>query len=515
MRILLMIIFIFASVFVRGQNQQDNLLDIWNDTSLPDTTRIDAVHEFININYHKIPPDSIFYLAQLQYDIAIKNGLKNYLAKALNSRGRAYSLLGDFENAIILHRRSLELCREVKCKKGILESITNLGNVFYERQDPKTAIDYYHQSVLAAKSLEDPKKVVAAYNGLATIYKEEKDNDNAKLYFTKALKINKSIADKLEVAHSLCNLAIVNAIGGDFKTAIEKFQETYEIQKELNLIRDMAESLLNIANIYYILGDDASEKKELIKSNELYTTAVEYNNKALVYAQSVGSVTEVRHASKDLMLEYYPRGQTVEPTQVHDPSIGIRKSISNIEGGRQQMSSDNSYVLTKHSAEPSHKRILNDQKSRKSAHLKWASFLLLSTGAIIYFLIHKRRAAKTASPVVGQDDIEPIITIDSMLEKGLYVNNADRPKLKKDMILAAADGNLNDSDWKILNALYESPGINNREISNKVALSIDGVRSSLRKMYRLFDIPKSQKNQRIALVVIAINISNSQEDSKE
>ena len=513
MRSLLMIIYIFVSVISYTQNKQDNLLATWNNATLPDTIRMDAVHDFININYHKIPPDSIFYLAQLQYDIANENGLKSYLAKALNSRGKAYSLFGDYEYAIDLHQESLDICIEVKCKKGIFESITNLGNVYYERQDPQKAIDYYHQSVIAAKELEDPKKIATAYKGLATIYKEEKDNENAEMYFTEALEINRNIADNLGIAHSLCNLAIVNAIGGDFMTAIEQFKQTYEIQKDMNLTRDMSESLLNIANIYYVLGDNASEEKDREKSNEFYTIAIKYNERALVHAQAVGSVTEIKHASKDLMLEYYPqKGQSIDPIQMHDPSIGIRKRINKIERKSLQLKDKNSYALINDDVRHDTQYTEQDQQAWKFSYLKWVLLILSTTGIALYFLFKNRSSLNISEPE-ELVKVEKIITIDSILEKGLYVNNAERPKLNKGLILAAADGSLNDSDWKILNVLYESPGINNREISKKVSLSVDGVRSSLRKMYRLFDIPKSKKNQRIALVVIAINISNSKEDT--
>ncbi|HPJ47106.1 MAG TPA: AsnC family protein, partial [Tenuifilaceae bacterium] len=81
--------------------------------------------------------------------------------------------------------------------------------------------------------------------------------------------------------------------------------------------------------------------------------------------------------------------------------------------------------------------------------------------------------------------------------------------LNREKISEAINGVLNDSDWNILSILCESPTISNREISEKILLSFEGVRSSLKKMYRVFDIQNSVENQRIALVIKAIRISNT------
>ena len=81
--------------------------------------------------------------------------------------------------------------------------------------------------------------------------------------------------------------------------------------------------------------------------------------------------------------------------------------------------------------------------------------------------------------------------------------------LDRTKIDAAVNRVLNDSDWNVLSLLCKNPTINNREISEQISLSFEGVRSSLKKMYRIFNIQNSSENQRIALVIQAIRISNT------
>ena len=65
---------------------------------------------------------------------------------------------------------------------------------------------------------------------------------------------------------------------------------------------------------------------------------------------------------------------------------------------------------------------------------------------------------------------------------------------------------LNETDWSILNILIEDPTAMNKQIAEKANLSIDGVGSSLRRMYEYFEIHET-KYKKIALLHKVIKIS--------
>ena len=93
------------------------------------------------------------------------------------------------------------------------------------------------------------------------------------------------------------------------------------------------------------------------------------------------------------------------------------------------------------------------------------------------------------------------------LRKKAIEGISKREKLNKELIETNIKAQLNSTDWNILNSLYNNPQISNIDISSKISLSIHGVRSSLKKMYTLFNINKSVRDQRILLVIEAINLS--------
>jgi hypothetical protein len=65
---------------------------------------------------------------------------------------------------------------------------------------------------------------------------------------------------------------------------------------------------------------------------------------------------------------------------------------------------------------------------------------------------------------------------------------------------------LNKTDWNVLNELAQDPIISNKMIAEKIFMSVEGVSSSLRRMYIYFDIDDT-RNKKIALVMKAIQVS--------
>lgn len=62
---------------------------------------------------------------------------------------------------------------------------------------------------------------------------------------------------------------------------------------------------------------------------------------------------------------------------------------------------------------------------------------------------------------------------------------------------------LNKTQIAILTIIYNYPTIGNDELAEQIHISKEGLRSSLRKLYDLFNIDKKHKNKRLALVIAA------------
>ena len=86
--------------------------------------------------------------------------------------------------------------------------------------------------------------------------------------------------------------------------------------------------------------------------------------------------------------------------------------------------------------------------------------------------------------------------------------DSNKFELNIEKIEHAINRKLNVTDWKVLKILLENPVITNKEIAEKVFMSVDGIGSSLRRMYEYFNI-KESKYKKISLLLEGIKISNN------
>ena len=84
--------------------------------------------------------------------------------------------------------------------------------------------------------------------------------------------------------------------------------------------------------------------------------------------------------------------------------------------------------------------------------------------------------------------------------------STDGFKLDREKIEEKINKPINETDWKVMNILLEDPVISNKDIAQKAYMSVDGIGSSLRRMYQLFDI-KDSRYMKISLLMELIKIS--------
>jgi len=84
--------------------------------------------------------------------------------------------------------------------------------------------------------------------------------------------------------------------------------------------------------------------------------------------------------------------------------------------------------------------------------------------------------------------------------------DSNKFELSKQKIDSYLNRVLNETDWCVLLILLDNPMVLNKEIAKKSNMSIDGIGSSLRRMYEYFEINET-KYKKVALIHKAVNIS--------
>ena len=127
--------------------------------------------------------------------------------------------------------------------------------------------------------------------------------------------------------------------------------------------------------------------------------------------------------------------------------------------------------------------------------------IILIMGILFYFNINIKKNRKKRDEL-----LQEIEKLKSNEDNNLVVNSNEF-QLVREKIEKSIDKTLNETDWNVLNILLKEPDITNKEIAEKAFMSVDGIGSSLRRMYVYFDI-KESKYKKIALITKAIKASN-------
>ncbi len=132
-----------------------------------------------------------------------------------------------------------------------------------------------------------------------------------------------------------------------------------------------------------------------------------------------------------------------------------------------------------------------------------ASFAALVLVLLLLYGVRLKRHKKEQARLLAE--IKVLKSASSSSLDPLIASN--KAALDRAKIEAVFEHKLNESDWKIIDELLEHPSISNKALADKVALSIEGTRSSLKKMYRMLEIPSS-RNMRLTLVIKLVQLSN-------
>jgi hypothetical protein len=129
-------------------------------------------------------------------------------------------------------------------------------------------------------------------------------------------------------------------------------------------------------------------------------------------------------------------------------------------------------------------------------------FIFILIGALLYYSRTKIIQEKQK----GEELLQELNSLKK--QTGKVVGMEKNGDLNKEKLEKAIDKKINETDWNVLNILLEDPVISNKDLADRVYMSVDGIGSSLRRMYEYFDIPSS-KYMKIALLLKAIKMSNN------
>ncbi|RXR31866.1 tetratricopeptide repeat protein [Flavobacterium piscinae] len=527
----LVLFFFFLTTSFVAQNKSNELKAIWENTKNADSIRFNALADYYKLN-NQAQPDSTLLVLEYYYQLAKEKNNSKELYNVANDRGGIYRLkeeldlsmhyyeeakklaiklndpilkainLGNIGNvyankkmykeALQNFTNSLTIYKEIKDKIGESRMLSSIGNVYLYIQNYDLALAYYQKALTASKNSDVPPRSIAViYINIGWTNYELKKYTEAIPHYEKALKILEVTNDKFFLVSCYSTLAKIYIELNDLQKAIYFANKNSIISKELKIEGYIDDSEIVFAKIDFKKGniEEARKKGETILANLDKNSSHELKLKLydLLY-----KVYQAENNSKK-SLEMYQKYSTYKDSiQLERNKLSLIREV--VKNEFDDLLVKNELKLQKEKAE------LVSKQQQKTIGIVLGSFILIIL-IIFYFNRNNKKSREKRDEL-----LEEINNLKSNVTSSLVVNTNEY-QLVREKIENFIQRKLNETDWNVLNILLKEPDISNKELAEKAFMSVDGIGSSLRRMYLYFDI-KESKYKKIALITVAIKASN-------
>ena len=521
---------VFLNTSIRAQENSNSLRKIWKDPKQNEEKRFNAINRFYILNTFSNPSASR-EAATLHLALAKQKKNLRQTIKAYNEMAITNYLIGMPDSSLFYMEESIGIAEQLNDPKLLGKQYNNHGNALRNAGRYKEAVKRFSQSKSIFEKLNNEFYYQAiANNNLGLIYYDVGLYDISKSYLEKALSLYKKAKGNEVNGSFLVSLGQVNYELGEITQAKAAINRAIPmLLAEKNSISS-AHAYLITASIYdreqkldsavYFLNLGYETIKDFGHDNSILEALVdklnfEYNHGLNIstdqeerVAQLLRLTTNIQtkaDAAQLLYTLYKSHGKDSDAFKMLElytrftDTMNLNRDKFTIIRETLKSDFDNQMLL---------QQIENEriQTKKEMSHFKkMFSIALVSLITVLLVIGYFRKKIKTNR----EERAALLEEIEQLKKNGLESeqNAVSMFELNKAKLEEHMQKKMNETDWAVLNVLLENPVISNKELAEKVFLSSDGVGSSLRRMYVMFDVQES-KYMKIGLLLKAIKISN-------
>ena len=529
MRFLISILF-FYPLLLLGNVNSDSLLSIWQNSSNTSKIRMEALATYLDEEVTQDNDELDELLLELER--FAKNEMDtSYIIAAYIYRGHHEYIKGELPTSNDFYQKAVDLSLIFKDTMLLAKGYRGLGNVFNNQGKYKKANEYYFKSLEVLDLVENTEEKIKFNMGtnsnIGTIYYNLGRYNKAINYFSKSLLVQKDFENWGSIANNYNNIGICYIGIEKYDLALSYLDSSLVIMETQDiLLNSRANTISNIGSIYLEKKDTSAAVVNIQKALSIYEQTDDQYHLAkarlslAILSQGDDAIEQALLALETAKrIDAYPVQMEVyqflhkryRETGQHEKSLEMLEAFNEIKNKTKR--EESLLQLSEYEKEKELDKLqMKSEGALSSMTKKYSSKIYIILTSIIITVISflfiiwvKSRKQKKEKEAFLKEIDKLKLQLDSNVESNTELIKGDLP-FSKDEINVASGNKLNETDLGILVVLYKDPSISNRMIASEVNLSIEGVRSSLKKMYRLFDI-ELPKNKKLALILKVIRLS--------
>jgi diguanylate cyclase (GGDEF)-like protein len=206
------------------------------------------------------------------------------MAELLNLRGFAVESTGEYKAALEDYRAALEISESLNNKASVINSLTNIGAIYYITEDFKRSLIILNDALSLAQSLGDEELLGVVKAELGVLYTYLKQEDKAKEFHESAYQHLLKANRPYQALVALQNIAINHSSNQRYNQAISLYKQIIVKAKKFD-------NYTAITNTYSVMAEAYLKKKysdphtahHYILIAEKYLKSVESVNVEMVF----------------------------------------------------------------------------------------------------------------------------------------------------------------------------------------------------------------------------------------
>lgn len=264
------IVFIFMHAFAFSQKLLQAKIDSLRTEILQeknDSIKIDHIAEILRLHVGYNPNEGLAY-EKSGLELAQKNNYKNGLALITFTAGRIYWRMGNFQEALNRHFKSLEIYKQIDNRQQEAATLISIAQDYFDSGNPDTAKTYLHLAINLCTSIDDKYNLSAAYDILTYIFDTEGNISESVKSGFEYVRVNEQLGNQSGIAHGYSNLGYSFRTIGNEVDALKYFRQALRAARE-------TDDQLEIADIESNMGDIYIENGNFVEALKHYTAAMQ------------------------------------------------------------------------------------------------------------------------------------------------------------------------------------------------------------------------------------------------
>lgn len=282
-----------------------------------DTTKVNLL---INLagRFEQINADTISRNASQAVQLAQHLKYQNGIAAGYDLMGVALAMRGNYDSAIELYKRSLEIAKAQKLYKIASSDYNHMGSVYFAMAKYVDAGVYYDSSIHAARAANDTLSEALGYGNIANIHYKVGNYSRALGFYLKSLNIQEALHQDNGIAANVSNIANVYYRIGQFDKAIEYVSRGLAINKKTGNTAHIIACYTTYALIY-------NDKK-------MYDSSLYYLQQGLELANKLQDPFTQSILKGNMAEAYYKKGDINRAFELYTETLAMAEKLGDAEG---------------------------------------------------------------------------------------------------------------------------------------------------------------------------------------